>query len=217
MKMIVGIDEAGRGPVIGPLVVAGVKVKECDLDKLKQLGVKDSKLIAPKKRERMYEQIINIVEDYEILVIEPKEVDEALESDNLNLNWLEAIKSAMIINKLKGDKAIVDCPSNNIQAYTDYLIIYLKDKTKELICEHKADLNYISVSAASILAKVVRDRTIEKLKIKYGNIGSGYPSDPKTKRFLQENWSKYPELFRKTWSSYKVLERKSGQESLSNF
>ncbi|MEA3378952.1 MAG: ribonuclease HII [Nanoarchaeota archaeon] len=217
METVLGIDEAGRGPVIGPLVIAGIRIKESNIKKLQELGVRDSKQIAPKKREFMYDKIIDIVDDYEILIIPPKEIDEALNSDNLNLNWLEAIKSAIIINKLKPNKAILDCPSTNIAAYKNYLSIYLKDNSINIICEHKADENYPSVSAASILAKVVRDKKVKELAAKYGDLGSGYPSDPKTQKFLKLNWEKYPEIFRRTWSSYKRFSKKKSQKSLKEF
>ncbi|MBN2421008.1 ribonuclease HII, partial [Candidatus Woesearchaeota archaeon] len=99
---VCGIDEAGRGPVIGPLVICGVLASEEQEKQLMEMGVKDSKMLTPIQRERMFEKIIKIVEKYEIVVIEPKEIDDAVNGkDSLNLNWLEAVKSAQIINKLK--------------------------------------------------------------------------------------------------------------------
>ena len=202
MVLIAGLDEAGRGPVIGPLVMAGVLVKEEKLENLKNIGVKDSKLLSPLKRERLYDQIIDIAEDHVIIIVPPKEIDNALNSDDMNLNWLEAVKSAEIINKLKPSKAVVDCPSNNIQAYSNYLKKRLTVKC-DLVVEHKADLNYVESGAASILAKVTRDNEIEKLKKQCRiDFGSGYPSDPKTVKFLKENYDKY-NFFRKSWASYK--------------
>ena len=103
----------------------------------------------------------------------------------------------------------MDCPSNNIPAYTAYVQKHVKDKTIELISEHKADLNHTIVGAASIIAKVVRDREIAKSREDIGiDFGSGYPSDPKTKEFLAKNWDKYPLLFRKSWASYKKVVQK---------
>ena len=147
----------------------------------------------------------------------PQDVDDALNSVDINLNWLEAITSAKIISKLQPDQAILDCPSTNIQAYSDYVKNLLKTDVK-IIAEHKADLNHTIVGAASILAKVTRDRKIETLKQKLNvDFGSGYPSDPKTKKFLAENWQKYPEIFRKTWSSYKKYSEAKNQKNLSEF
>lgn len=206
-----------KGPLLGPLVIAGVVADESVLDRLKSMGVKDSKLLSPKKREELFEQIKEIVHSYEIIIVPPQEIDDALNSESLNLNWLEAIKTAMIINKLNAKKAYIDSPSNNLKAYEGYMRVYVKDKGVTLICEHKADVKYVVVSAASILAKVTRDREIEKLKEKYGELGSGYPSDPVTKEFLKNNWDRHPEIFRRTWASYKVYAQKTSQQSLSDF
>jgi len=213
---IVGIDEAGRGPLIGPMVMAGVLIDESKDENLINLGVKDSKLIIPSKREILYDKIIKLVDRYHIIKVPPKEIDDALNSPDINLNWLEAIKTAEIINELKPEKAFVDCPSNNIPAYTDYLQNLLNVKC-ELVVEHKADEKYPSSSAASILAKVTRDREIAKLKMEYGNIGSGYPSDPATKEFLLKNYKKYPEIFRRTWQSYKKVAEEQKQKNLGEF
>jgi len=113
---LAGCDEAGRGPVIGPLVMCAVQMSDDKMQQLVDIGVKDSKLLTPKKREALAPKIKEIVDAYEVLVVEPEEIDEALRSPHLNLNWLEAIKTAMILNKLQPEKAIVDCPSNNIEA-----------------------------------------------------------------------------------------------------
>lgn len=216
MTIICGVEEAGRGPVIGPLVMAAVTIEEKDEMKLKEIGVKDSKLLTPMQREAIFEKIKGTVKKYEIKILSPQDVDDALNDPEINLNWLEAIHSAKLINKLKPDKAILDCPSTNIEAYNDYVKKLLKVDV-ELISEHKADVNYLIVGAASILAKVIRDREIEKLKKKYGDIGSGYPSDPTTKAFLEKNWDKHPEIFRKTWASYKKYVKEKKQKGLSEF
>ena len=190
--------------------MCGVVVEDKDLAKLVEIGVKDSKLLTERKREALFEPIKNIVKAYKLIIVEPAEIDEAVNSKTTNLNNLEAIKTALIINELKPDVAIVDCPSNNIPAYTEYLQHLLTIKT-ELILEHNAE-KHLRVAAASILAKVTRDRIIEDLKKKYGNCGSGYPSDPKTQDFLKKNAKKYPELFRKSWATYKNLAQKSLEE-----
>ncbi len=218
MALISGIDEAGRGPVIGPLVIAGVSINEKDLDKLKKLGVRDSKLLSPRQREGLFNKIINAAKKHKILIIKPREIDSALKSKDLNLNWLEAIKSAEIINFLRPKKIIIDCPSNNISAYKNFLKKHLKDKETNLILEHKADLKYLIVSAASIVAKVTRDREIKKIQEKIKEpIGSGYPSDPVTINFLEKNHSNYPEIFRKQWLSWKKINKKKKQKSLKDF
>jgi len=195
------------------MVLAGVAIEEEKLGSLQALGVKDSKLLSPTQREVLYDKIIKIVKSYKILVTQPADIDKAVFVNGLNT--LEAIKFSQLINALKPDVAIVDCPSTNIGAYTEELKLLLKQPTN-LRCEHKAE-KYPVVAAASILAKVTRDREIEKMKETYGDCGSGYPADPKTKQFLKENWDKYPEIFRKSWSTYKAYSEGKKQKSLSEF
>lgn len=214
--LICGIDEAGRGPAIGPLVICGAVVDEEGEEALKSINVKDSKLLTPKQREVLFDKIKKIVKKYEILIISPQEIDLAVLSKEDNLNWLEAKKSAEIIKKLKPDKAILDCPSTNIKAYKDYMNELLKDKT-EIVAEHKADAKYPVVSAASILAKVTRDAEIKKLEQKYGKLGSGYPADPVTHKFLQENFNKHPEILRHSWATIKNLKNGAKQSKLDGF
>src|SRR3989338_8452465 len=137
MVLICGIDEAGRGPLIGPLVICGAVINEKDGARLKNIGVKDSKLLTPKQREDLFDKVKSIVKSYKILIVEPDEIDNAVESDTLNLNWLEAVKSAEIIHSLekevKIDKTILDCPSNNISAYRNYV----KNELKKLDNKNK--------------------------------------------------------------------------------
>ncbi len=217
MTDLCGIDEAGRGPVIGPLVTAGVVIDETDEEKFRPLGIKDSKLILPKKREELFDKIKSMVKRYEIIILEPKHIDAALMDPDTNLNWLEADTTAEIINKLTPEKAIVDCPSNNVEQYSDYIRKKLNVDC-ELMLEHKADMNHLVVGAASILAKVTRDREIQKIKKEVGqDIGSGYPADPITKRFIEENYKEHPDIFRKTWQTYKKLVARKQQTGLDEF
>lgn len=210
---ICGIDEAGRGPVIGPMVMAGVVVE--DDSWLKELGVKDSKLLTLEQRESMFKEIIGKVK-YKFIILNPADIDAALRSVSSNLNLLEADTSAEILSFLKPDKAILDCPTHDNEGY-GASVKKGSGLDVEVVAEHKADVNYPVVSAASIIAKVVRDREIEKLKDKYGKIGSGYPSDPLTKAFIAENWDKCPGLFRETWETWKVCKRKKEQRGLLDF
>ena len=216
MALISGIDEAGRGPVIGPMVLAGVVLEEKEIERLENIGVKDSKLLSLQQRERMFEQIKEIVKDYKIKIVSPEQIDSALNSKALNLNKLEGFTAAKIIDELSPNIAYLDCPSNNISAFTEFMNNAVTVDVK-IIAEHKADLNYPIVSAASILAKVTRDREIEKLKQKYNiDFGSGYPSDPKTVKFLKENYDKY-NFFRKSWASWKRVAEGKKQSSLTKF
>ncbi len=222
MKLICGVEEAGRGPVIGPMVMCGLTIDEKKEPMLKKIGAKDSKLLSPKQREFLYKKILTIVKKSEVVILRAWQVDAALQDPKLNLNWLEALTSAKIIAKLKPDKAILDCPSNNIKAYTAYVkkeLEKLKIKKKiELISEHKADLNHPIVSAASIIAKVTRDREIEKIKkIIKQDFGSGYPSDPTTQEFLKKNYKKFKKYFRTTWSTYQEIKNSKTQKKLGEF
>jgi len=217
MTLILGIDDAGRGPVLGPMILAGVLIEEKDNGILQEWGAKDSKLLTPKMRKEVKEKIISQYK-YHIEQSEPIEIDE---SDNLN--YLEAIKAAKIINKLTEDlnenvKVIIDCPSVNIKSWTqDVQKLIKKPKIVSLTCEHKADTNHPSVSAGSIVAKERREDEIYRLKRKLRiDFGSGYPADPKTKEFIAENFNnpKYKSLIRFSWKTVKKLFEAVDQEKL---
>ena len=215
--LICGVDEAGKGPVIGPMVVAGVMINEENTKKLEELGVKDSKLLSKTQREKMFESIKSISEKYKVIILEPNEIDYYVEDNRLN--DLEGNKIAEIIDYLKPEKVIIDCPSPNINAFKDFIRERITTKTK-LVLEHKADYKYKVVGAASILAKVIRDREIEKIKDKYKiEFGSGYPSDERTQKFLKENWnkSKFKDIFRKSWSTWRRFKENNKQSRLSKF
>jgi len=218
MELVCGIDEAGRGPVIGPMVIAGVLVTHHEQELLKKLNVRDSKLITPKKRQELARNIKNIVKKFRFIIIPPSEIDKELTSLFSNLNLLEAKKSAAIINYLKPSTVYLDCPSNNIKSYKQQVRKYLKNTKTKIISEHKADQKYIAVSAASIIAKVTRDKEIAKIqKSIKPDIGSGYPSDPITQLFLAKYYKNYPSIIRKSWSSYKVLLQKKQQKTIGEF
>ncbi len=234
MVFVCGVDEAGRGPVIGPLVIAGVMIDENDLEKLRKSGAKDSKLLMHSKRIKIAEEIKKISK-YKIIIIEPAEIDRYVESDISNLNFLEAEKTTEILNFLKPDKAIIDCPSPNKSAYERFLRRKLETPEKvgdklgnnlgdrlgkniEIIAEHKADSKFAIVGAASILAKIVREEEVKKIEMMTGqSIGTGYPSNPICQKFLKENWEKYPEIFRKSWVSWKNHKEAKIQKKLNDF
>ena len=216
--LICGIDEARRGPVMGPMVMCGAMLDEKDMPKLVALKPKDSKLLTKEEREEIYPKLLSVLKYYHVIIIQPEEIDKAVKgADGLNLNRLEAHKQAEILNEFNPDQAIIDCPSNNIDSYRLYFKKLLKNKSVDLILEHKAE-RYPLVAAASIIAKVTGDREIESTKKELGiDFGSGYMSDPKTVEFLKKNFEKYPELFRKSWFPYKELVNKKFQKNLSDF
>ncbi|MDO8656131.1 MAG: ribonuclease HII [Nanoarchaeota archaeon] len=220
-KIIVGLDEAGRGPVLGPLVMVALAIKEEEQKKLEWMGVKDSKQLSSEAREELFERIREVVHDFRIEVIEPDAIDLSLQSANTNLNWLEAETSARMVSELDPDVIILDCPSPNTAAYREFVLERLSEAVRKkatLLAEHKADVNHIIVSAASVIAKVIRDRHIEHIIQEIGiDCGSGYMSDPKTQQFLEKYYDKYPHLFRKGWQSYKNVEEKKKQKRLGEF
>ena len=218
MTLVLGLDEAGKGPILGSLFICGTLFDEKDLDKLKELGVKDSKLLAHKKRIELAKEIKKLAKKYRIIQVKPEEIDKAVnKEDGLNLNWLEAHKTALIINELKPDKAIIDCPSPNINKYKEYLLNLLNNKKIVLIVEHKADLHHAIVGAASILAKCEREEEMKKIQEKYGNTGPGYTSNPITQKFVKENFDKHPEIFRKSWRTWKNHDNAKKQKKLGEF
>ena len=201
--LIAGVDEAGRGCVVGPLVVAGVTVKTHNLESLIDLGVKDSKLLSPKKRETLYPEIIKLTEKHHIIKVPPAQIDKVVRSSRIlhKLNRLEAQTMAKIIEILRPDEAYVDAADVLEHRFGNHINELLRFKTR-IISEHKADRTYTIVSAASIIAKVERDCEIAKLKVKYGDFGSGYLTDDKTmvflKRLLDTNGD-FPSCVRKSW------------------
>lgn len=218
-----GLDEAGRGPVIGPLVLAGCLLNQESEKELKKIGVKDSKLLSSKKREELFEKIRELAEDFEIMIVYPKEID-GHNSDGIKLNELEALAFAKIINKInKGFgkiKIVADCPSKNPRAWREFLQSKIESTSNlNISCEYKADQNHVAVSAASILAKTIREKEMFLLREEYGEIGSGYCHDPKTIKFLKENVKKYDKdgIFRKTWSTWKNAIENLSQKVLEGF
>lgn len=212
--LVAGVDEAGRGCVIGPLVVAGVLLREDNLHILVNLGVKDSKLLSPKKRELLALEIYRATENRHIVKITPKEIDCAVESGRKlhKLNRLEAKTMTQVIDALRPDVAYVDAADVVEDRFKHHIQEGLSFEVK-IISEHKADRVYPVVSAASILAKVERDKVIADLRCEYGDFGSGYLADPKTmlflKRWLQDNRD-YPDCVRKSWKPAKRVRSAMG-------
>ena len=205
--LIAGVDDAGRGSVIGPLVIAGVLIKEEELPKLIQLGVKDSKLLSPHRREKLAMKIKQLVQKYSVIKISPEEIDEVVEKGRKlhKLNRLEAHTMAKVIEMLKPDTAYVDASDVLEERFKEHILECLPFRV-EVVSEHKADRKYPVVSAASIIAKVERDMEIVELASVHGDFGSGYPSDPRTMSFLQqclEKKGEYPEFVRKSWKPAK--------------
>lgn len=223
----IGIDDAGRGPLIGSMFLGGILVETSQEKELKEEGVDDSKLLTHKKRVQLSGMIKDSSIKYKVVESTADQIDHSIKTGT-NLNTLEALKAADIINDLGSNidpkkgiiSVVVDCPSVNTEAWKNTLIHYIKDPAKfEISCEHKADANHPSVSAASILAKVAREDSIGELKKIHGDFGSGYPSDPNTKNFLKKNGEKLKDsgIFRKSWQTWKTLFPEKNQSTLAGF
>jgi len=214
--LVAGVDDAGRGSVIGPLVIAGILIDEKELSKLVQLGVKDSKLLSPSKRESLAIEIKRIAQKHAVVKLSPAEIDKVVEKGRKlhKLNRLEAQAMAKVIEILKPDIAYVDASDVLEERFKQQILEYLPFKV-EIVSEHRADRKYPVVSAASIIAKVERDKAIAELKAKYGDFGCGYPTDPKTLEFLRrclEDFKEYPEFVRKSWKPAKKIKLENSSQ-----
>jgi len=211
--MICGVDEAGKGPVMGPMVVAAVSVKNAKI--IENQGFKDSKLLTPQKRKELFELIKNNYE-YAIEIIEPEEIDIYRRKNKLNLLNRQAFEK--VISKLNPKIAYVDAADVNEGRFGREIKNNLTNENDtDVISMHKADSKITIVAAASIIAKQTRELEILKLKDKIGDFGSGYPSDTRTIKFLKSYFhdnAKWPSGTRKSW---KTIERIRPVKKLSDF
>ena len=210
--LIAGIDEAGRGPVFGPMVLAVASIEKAHEEKLLEFGVKDSKLLTAKQRESQLPEIKKLVNEFLTVKILPQEIDSL--RNWKSLNEIEAMRIGALLNALKEKPEIVfiDAPDIKAENFAKRIKKYIDFKTI-LRSEHKADVNYPIVSAASVIAKIERDAAIAELSKSIGeDIGSGYPHDPVTISFLKE-WvhknNALPDFARKSWqTSQDCLDKK---------
>jgi ribonuclease HII len=198
--MICGVDEAGRGPVIGPLVVCGVSIEGDEV--LRKMGVRDSKKLSRSKREDLSEKIRMVVSGVEIVEVGASDID--LLREEMTLNQLETKVFASIIKKLNPEIAYVDAADVDEERFAKEICDEIGCKMN-IVSKHKADDTYPVVSAASILAKVRRDALVLSIEDEIGEpIGSGYASDPVTIRFI-ESWlarhESLPPHTRKSWDT----------------
>jgi len=217
LATILGIDEAGRGSVIGPMVLAGVLINEEDEVKLRKIGVRDSKMLSEKRRKMLYPLVKKIAKDHVILKISAKEIDELRKTTNLNK--IEAEKMAQIIKAMKADRAYVDAPQVSTEKFKNILLALAKNNT-EIIAENYADIKYPVVSAASIIAKVERDREIKKIKKKVNfDFGVGYSHDERSIEFVKKclKDKKNLEFIRHSWITTKDLKNKKEQKTLKEY
>lgn len=212
--IILGIDEAGRGPVMGPMVYACAYWKEeYDNDIRKKFKFNDSKALKPEEREKMFEQIKthpNIIR-YELIVLTSDYISkEMLKRQKVSLNEISQ-NSAKTLIKMARDKKVnirkiyVDTVGPAIP-YQNLLKASLDDQSIVVKVEPKADATFECVSAASIVAKVTRDSHIEIIEKEDKDCGSGYPSDPKTKEWLKNNYDNVFGFGREVRFSWKTVD-----------
>lgn len=215
--MIAGVDEAGRGPVLSNMVLCGVLFDERTLDELKAAGVRDSKLLTPKRRETLAKLIAQKAAKCEIIELSPAEIDELRLVKKINLNELEAMKCAQILDRLRPKIAYVDSTDPDPAMFKGRIQRHLRTRPK-LVVENFAERKYVVVAAASVVAKVRRDQRVAELHRKYGDFGSGYSSDPRTiaflKRWVREH-GKLPDIARRSWETAQRIESEAKQKKLT--
>ena len=218
--MISGVDEAGRGPCFGPLVVAGV-LAENDTG-LVRIGARDSKQLTPKQRETLAPLIKNIITKYELIVLPASDIDDLRKT--MTLNELEVFVYSKIIEKLQPDVCYVDAVDVNERRFGRDILSHLSFQP-QMISLHKADERYPIVGAASILAKVTRDEHVQKISQELEPalglpLGSGYPADPVTKKFLEtwvERFGSLPPYVRHSWETCQKLMQNHKTKRLDEF
>ncbi len=209
MVKVAGVDEAGRGPAIGPLVVGGVLFDEETAEALPSMGVKDSKKLSPKRRESLEGEIMDLADSWAFFDLQPRTIDKVVNRGVVyrKLNYLEAMAMAKVIRDLAPHRAIVDPADTVIDRFVGDIKRVIPPGI-EVHGESHADDIYPVVSAASILAKVRRDRFVAELREEHGDFGSGYSSDRKTVSFLEswfEDRNDCPPFMRCSWATIKRL------------
>ncbi|MER3601502.1 MAG: ribonuclease HII [Nitrososphaerota archaeon] len=203
-----GVDEAGRGAVLGPLVVAGVCLRPDALTLLRGLGVRDSKRLTASARQRLFPLLLRACVRVEVEELPPSLVDSYVAGPQgpRGLNRLEALAMARVIARLGATRVYVDSPDLRPLRFRRQLREALKSPPR-LTVAHHADGRYLPVAAASIVAKVLRDRRLAELRA-HGEVGSGYPADPATRRFLASWLARHgnpPPFARSSWGTLKKL------------
>lgn len=194
---VAGVDEAGRGSMVGPMVVAGVLLDERKAHMLSDMGVRDSKKLSPKSRARLYRMITSLADGYQIVRVPARSVDASVRRHGLNR--LEAKYMARILSGLGQHPSYVDSCDVNPDRFGRE--ISRLSGVRDVRSYHRADNRFVVVSAASILAKVSRDRAVRDLA-RGRPLGSGYPSDKTTVRFVREYYAQHrdlPAFVRKSW------------------
>ncbi|MHA2151845.1 MAG: ribonuclease HII [Candidatus Thorarchaeota archaeon] len=214
---IAGVDEAGRGPLIGPMVICGVLVSPDMIPKLEKIGAKDSKTLSPSRRLILNQNIRNLAIKIEIRYVSAADIDR--KRRHTTLNEIEVNEFVSVVKSLQPQEVYLDAVDVKAERFGNKIgeLSGLAALGAVIVSEHKADSKYPIVSAASILAKVERDRIIDEMHKEYGDFGSGYPSDPKTIGFVRsliEKGQPLPPIVRKSWDSVRKIRESIEQSSL---
>lgn len=214
MSVRFGVDEAGKGPVFGPMVVAAVACSEEDLPE----GVRDSKRLTPTRRKNLARKLLNNPDIQTHTVhVTPEQIDEP--DSNLNTLTVQAHGEAVDGVATDGMDGTADACDTDTTRYTENLLSNTEtDVTVD--GRHKADDYDPIVSAASIIAKVERDGVIEEIREEYGDIGSGYPSDQTTRDFLETYYrehGEFPPFARLSWKTCQKITAAGENHGLSDF
>lgn len=201
---ILGVDEAGRGSVVGPLVVGGFLVDAGVIGRLTALGVTDSKALSPDERERIYLELPSLGE-HDAIVLPPREIDRYVARGRLN--ELEARAFGALVARLQPSEARVDACDTDPRRFARNVRRWSGTATR-IVARHHADRDDVVVGAASIVAKVLRDRAIARLTRQVGaGLGSGYPSDPRTIEFLRARLAREPRIPAWVRASWATMQR----------
>jgi ribonuclease HII len=217
LRGVAGVDEAGRGPLIGPMVICGVLVNSTTLEEIRHIGVRDSKALTPQRREKLAAKIESIADRITTRSVSASEIDRLRK--RMTMNEIEVKEFVEIVKTLNPSKVYLDAADVKAERFGQRIgeMSGLLSKGAVIVSEHKADSKYPIVSAASIVAKVQRDDAIARLHNRFGDFGSGYPSDPKSIEFVRRlvrNKEKLPSIIRHSWDSVRRIIEEEEQERL---
>ena len=216
-RLVAGCDEAGRGPVVGDMFVAMVVLHDDSLPKLHAAGVRDSKKLSPRRREELLPEILDAAEAVAVARVPPSSID----MGNLNRLFTDAVcRLARKVISRGYSPSVLYIDAAGSEDVVSHRVSTCLPQEVRVVAEHGADARYIPVAAASIVAKVLRDWHIETLKRLYGDMGSGYPSDPRTRAWLESylrEHGKLPPVVRKSWATVRRLLGVKGRRTLLDY
>lgn len=215
MSTVLGVDEAGRGPVLGSLFVGAVAVD--DTDRLPD-DLDDSKVLSEQRRQRLAAALES---DPAVHIVTREVTAVEIDRNPRSLTELVAQTFATAINTFDSEDVtvITDTGEADTERFTTRLANHLEGDV-ELLVEVGADGTYPVVSAASVIAKEARERHVDALTERFGEIGSGYPSDPTTRRFLADYVDRHgtvPDCARRSWATCDAILTADEQSDLEAF